>query len=71
MTPGRLLGPPRKVWGITVEKRNFFVNRSVPENFQRKFFSRHVPNKFLPTQDSENFKNMQKFSTLFWSPELG
>ena len=36
------------------EKRNFFVNRSVPENFQRKKFSGQVPTESLRTQDSEN-----------------
>ena len=29
------------------EKRNFFVNRSVPENFQRGNFSRQVPTESL------------------------
>ena len=36
------------------EKRNFFVNRSVPENFQRENFSGQVPTESLRTQDSEN-----------------
>ena len=36
------------------EKRNFFVNRSVPENFQREIFSGQVPTESLSTQDSEN-----------------
>ena len=36
------------------EKRNFFVNRSVPENFQRENFSGQVPTESLHTQDSEN-----------------
>ena len=35
------------------EKRYFFVNRSVPENFQREIFSGQVPTEFLRTQDSE------------------
>ena len=35
------------------EKRNFFVNRSVPENFQRGNFSGQVPTESLSTQDSE------------------
>ena len=36
------------------EKRNFFVNRSVPENFGRENFSGQVPTESLRTQDSEN-----------------
>ena len=36
------------------EKRNFFVNRSVPENFQQENFSGQVPTESLRTQDSEN-----------------
>ena len=36
------------------EKQNFFVNRSVPENFQREFSLGHVPTESLCTQDSEN-----------------
>ena len=36
------------------EKWNFFVNRSVPENFQWEFFLGQVPREFLCTQDSEN-----------------
>ena len=36
------------------EKWNFFVNRSVPENFQRENFSGLVPTESLRTQDSEN-----------------
>ena len=36
------------------EKRNFFVNRSVPENFQREKISGQVPTESLRTQDSEN-----------------
>ena len=36
------------------EKWNFFVNRSVPENFQRENFSGQVPTESLRTQDSEN-----------------
>ena len=36
------------------EKQNFFVNRSVPENFQREIFSGQVPTESLRTQDSEN-----------------
>ena len=36
------------------EKRNFFVNRSVPKNFQREIFSGQVPTESLRTQDSEN-----------------
>ena len=34
------------------EKWNFFVNRSVPENFQREIFSGQVPTESLGTQDS-------------------
>ena len=36
------------------EKRNFFVNRFVPENFQREIFLGQVPTESLRTQDSEN-----------------
>ena len=36
------------------EKRNFFVNRSVPENFQREIFLGQVATDSLHTQDSEN-----------------
>ena len=36
------------------EKWNFFVNRSVPENFQWGNFSGQVPTESLRTQDSEN-----------------
>ena len=36
------------------EKWNFFVNRSVAENFQWENFSGQVPTKSLRTQDSEN-----------------
>ena len=36
------------------EKWNFFVKRSVPENFQRENFSGQVPTESLRTQDSEN-----------------
>ena len=36
------------------EKRNFFVNRSVPENFQWETFLGQVPTESLRTQDSEN-----------------
>ena len=36
------------------EKWNFFVNRSVPENFQREIFLGLVPTESLHTQDSDN-----------------
>ena len=36
------------------EKLNFFVKRSVPENFHRENFSGQVPTESLRTQDSEN-----------------
>ena len=35
------------------EKWNFFVKRSVPENFQWENFSGQVPTESLRTQDSE------------------
>ena len=35
------------------EKWNFFVNRSVPENFQWENFLGQVPTEFLRTQDSQ------------------
>ena len=36
------------------EKWNFFVKRSVPENFQREIFLGQVLRESLRTQDSEN-----------------
>ena len=36
------------------EKRNFFVNCSVPKNFRWENFSGSVPTESLRTQDSEN-----------------
>ena len=36
------------------EKRNFFVNRSVPENLQREKFLGQVATESLRIQDSEN-----------------
>ena len=36
------------------KKRNFFVNRSIPENFQWENFLGQVPTESLRTQDSEN-----------------
>ena len=36
------------------KNRNFFVNRSVPENFQWENFLGQVPTESLRTQDSEN-----------------
>ena len=36
------------------EKWNFFVKRSVPENFGRENFPGQVPTESLRTQDSEN-----------------
>ena len=36
------------------EKGKFFVNRSVPENFQWEIFLWQVPTESLRTQDSEN-----------------
>ena len=36
------------------EKWNFFVKRSIPENFGRENFSGQVPTESLRTQDSEN-----------------
>ena len=35
------------------EKQSFFVNRSVPENFQQKFFGGQASKESLCTQDSE------------------
>ena len=49
--------PDTFFWGTDKEireNRNFFVNRSVPENFQRENFSGQVPTESLRTQDSEN-----------------
>ena len=45
------------LWGMDneiSEKRNFFGNRSVPENFQQETFLGQVPTESLRTQDSEN-----------------
>ena len=55
------------------EKWNFFVKRSVPENFQWENFSGQVPTESLRTQDSENvYKGgYNKCFTLFWSPAVG
>ena len=36
------------------KKWNFFVNRFVPENFQRENILRQVPTESFRTQDSEN-----------------
>ena len=36
------------------EKWSFFVNHTVPENFQREKFSGQAPMESLCTQDSEN-----------------
>ena len=36
------------------EKWKFFVNRSVPKNFQPEIFSGHLPTESIRTQDSEN-----------------
>ena len=36
------------------EKRNFFVNLSIPKNFQPEIFLGQVPTESLHTQDSEN-----------------
>ena len=50
----------------------FFVNRSVPENFQWEIFLGQVPTESLRTQDSENMKGgYNKFLTLFCLPEVG
>ena len=46
--------PPKFFAREISEKRNFFVNRSLPENFQRENFSGQVPTESLRTQDSEN-----------------
>ena len=52
-------------------KRNFFVNRSVPENFQREIFSGQAPTESLCTQDSEYvYERGVEFLTLF-CPKLG
>ena len=41
------------------EKRDFFVHRSVSENFQWEIFSGQVPTESLGTQDSG--KKLEKF----------
>ena len=55
------------------EKRKFFVNRSVPENFQWENFLGQVPTESLRTQDSENVYErwVQQILTLFCLPEVG
>jgi len=53
------------------EKWNFFVNRSVPENFQWENFSGQVPTESLRTQDSEYLKMKGGYNFFgpvwFWS----
>ena len=44
------------------EKRDFFVHRSVSENFQWEIFLGQVPTESLGTQDS---------GKKIWSPEVG
>ena len=49
--------PGKKKTHVAVEfreKGKFFVNRSVPENFQWENFLGQVPTESLRTQDSEN-----------------
>ena len=63
-------------WGTDKEireKRNFFVNCSLPKNFQWENFSGHAPRKSLRTQHSKNkFKNLlSNFWTLSWLSEVG
>ena len=55
------------------EKRNFFVGRSAPENFQQENFPGQVLTESLHTQDSENLceRGVIKILTPFWSPEVG
>ena len=50
------------------EKRNFFVKRSVPENFQRENFPGQVPTESLRTQDSENV--YERWVQNFFDPVL-
>ena len=54
------------------EKWNFFVNRSVPENFQWENFSGQVPTESLRTQDLENLYEWgyNIFLTMFWLPVI-
>ena len=40
------------------EKWNFFVNRSIPENFQWENFLGQVATQSLGTQDSENIQQI-------------
>ena len=58
LAPGLYLARHLSTWvslGREIsEKLNFFVNRSVPENFQWENFSGQVPTESLRTQDSEN-----------------
>ena len=50
------------------EKQNFFVNRSVPKNFQWENFSGHTPRRSLRTTDSE--KRFEKLSKKYLDPVL-
>ena len=50
------------------EKRNFFVNCSVPENFRWENFG-HTPRKSLHTQNSG--KKLKHFWPCFGRPKLG
>ena len=54
------------------EKRNFFVNRCEPKNFQREKFSGQVPTESLRPQDLENLYEWgyNIFLTEFWLPEI-
>ena len=53
--------PGKKKTQVAVEFREkwkFFVNRSVPENFQWENFLGLVPTESLRTQDSENIVSL-------------
>ena len=50
------------------EKWNFFVKRSVPENFQRENFPGQVPTESLRTQDSENV--FERWVQQIFDPDL-
>ena len=55
------------------EKRNFFVSRSVTENFQPKFFWGKCPRNpyALGIQNIYMKGRYKSFLTVFWLPDVG
>ena len=62
MTPGRLLGPPQKVWGITVEKQNFFCKSLRAQKFSTEIFFEACTQKILT---HSGFRKFQKYAKNF------